>query len=110
MLSKASALSKLKKAKLTEFQKRVLIETSRIPIGKIATYGQIAERCGNPNAYRAVGTALRKNPFPIAIPCHRVIRSDGRLGRYSAGGEKRKRHLLLKEGAIKKPIAGVNKI
>lgn len=101
MISKTSALLKLKMSKLTEFQKRVLIETSKIPVGKTATYKQIASACGRPNAYRAVGTALRKNPSPIVIPCHRVIRSDGKLGRYSGRGERRKRQLLLMEGAIK---------
>ncbi len=110
MMNKALALSKLKRLKLTEFQKRVLIETSKIPIGRTSTYKQIASACGRPNAYRAVGTALRKNPFPIAIPCHRVIRGDGRLGRYSGGGEARKRLLLLKEGALKKAYAKNKKI
>ena len=101
MMNKALALSKLKRSKLTPFQKRVLIETSKIPVGRTATYKQIASACGRPNAYRAVGTALRKNPFPISIPCHRVIRSDGRLGMYSGGGEARKRRLLMSEGALK---------
>ena len=102
MMNKALALSKLKKSKLTAFQKRVLIETSKIPVGRTATYKQIASACGRPNAYRAVGTALRKNPFPVSIPCHRVIRGDGRLGMYSDGGEARKMYLLMREGALKK--------
>jgi methylated-DNA-[protein]-cysteine S-methyltransferase len=94
------AASLLKNSALTEFQKSVLIAVARIPLGKVLTYKQVAAMVGSPRAYRAVGTALRKNPFPIRIPCHRVIRSDGSLGKYSSGGTARKRTLLLAERAI----------
>lgn len=83
---------------LTEFQRRVLIEACRIPRGKTATYGDIAKRLGRPRACRAVGRALARNPLPVRIPCHRVIRSDGGVGNYSAGGARRKLALLRKEG------------
>jgi methylated-DNA-[protein]-cysteine S-methyltransferase len=85
---------------LTAFQRRVLEETRKVPRGQVATYAQIAKRLGKPKAARAVGQALRRNPVPIVVPCHRVIASDGSLGGY--GGEMRSRHklqLLHLEGA-----------
>ena len=85
---------------MTSFQKAVLLEVRRIPKGNTATYKQIAERIGHPKAYRAVGTALRKNPFAPFVTCHRVIRGDGSIGNYSAqGGSKAKLKLLKSEGA-----------
>ena len=73
----------------TPFQKAVWSETCRIPSGRLAAYGTIARRisCGSP---RAVGQALRKNPLPIIIPCHRVIGWDGRLTGFSGGVEIKK--------------------
>jgi len=88
----------LKEKKFTDFQIKVLEETCRIPRGKVATYQDIARRIGYPRAYRAVGTALRKNPHPIVIPCHRVIKLDGTPGQYAGGDSKRKISLLRKEG------------
>jgi len=82
---------------LHEFQKRVILLERRIPRGRTSTYGRIARRLGIPKAPRAVGQALARNPFPIIIPCHRVIRSDGSLGGYR-GGMKLKRALLEFEG------------
>jgi len=79
------------------FQQRVLLAEYAIPRGRISTYRLIAERLGDPNGARAVGTALATNPFPIVIPCHRAIRSDGSLGGYQ-GGLKMKRTLLEMEG------------
>ncbi|MGC8538118.1 MAG: methylated-DNA--[protein]-cysteine S-methyltransferase [Candidatus Micrarchaeia archaeon] len=58
---------------MTDFQKAMLLEVMSIPKGSTATYKQIAERIGNPNTYRAVGTVLRKNPFAPFVPCHRVV-------------------------------------
>ncbi len=90
----------MNKLGMTSFQKAVLLEVRRIPKGNTATYKQIAERIGHPKAYRAVGTALRKNPFAPFVPCHRVIRGDGSIGNYSArGGNKAKLKLLKSEGA-----------
>lgn len=84
----------------SEFYRRVWRETSRIPRGKVCTYGQIATKIDHPRAARAVGTALAANPFPLLIPCHRVIRSGGELGNYSAGGPAVKQHLLEREGVL----------
>ncbi|MHB9020310.1 MAG: methylated-DNA--[protein]-cysteine S-methyltransferase [Halothiobacillus sp.] len=73
-------------AMLTPFQQAVLTKTAEIPRGQVRSYGWIAKALNHPNASRAVGTALAKNPLPFVIPCHRVIRADGRLGAYTAGG------------------------
>jgi O-6-methylguanine DNA methyltransferase len=64
----------------TEFERNVLVATFKIPLGKITTYKRIAEKIGSPRAYRAVATALRKNPLSPIVPCHRVVRSDGKFG------------------------------
>lgn len=83
---------------LSEFQKAVLTAIDEIPAGQVRTYGEIAEQIMSPGAARAVGQALGNNPIPIVLPCHRVIASDGSLGGY-AGGLERKRKLLALEGA-----------
>ena len=67
----------------TKFQKKVWLELSKIPKGETRTYKEIAIAIGHPLAVRAVANACGKNPNPIKIPCHRVIRSDGKLGGYS---------------------------
>lgn len=86
---------------ITEFQRRVLEETRKIPRGQFSTYSEIAKRIGKPNASRAVGQALRRNPIPIVVPCHRVVASDGTLGGYSGRmGDERKVHLLKLEGVV----------
>jgi len=79
------------------FQRRVLLAEYGIPRGSVSTYGRIARRTGHPGAARAVGTALAKNPFPIAIPCHRALHADLSLGGYQ-GGLAMKRRLLEMEG------------
>ena len=82
----------------TKFQIQVWTEISKIPFGKTKTYKEIAISLGKPNSARAVANACGKNPYPIDIPCHRVIRSDGNIGGYSAaGGEKKKLELLKAE-------------
>ena len=87
------------KLKGTEFQLKVWSYLKKIPKGKIKTYAQVAKAIGKPKAVRAVANAIGKNPFPPKIPCHRVIRSDGKLGGYSAkGGIKTKKKLLKNEG------------
>jgi methylated-DNA-[protein]-cysteine S-methyltransferase len=63
---------------------------AKIPKGKVMTYKQVAARAGNPKAARAVGTLMAKNYNPT-IPCHRVVRSDGKIGNYNQGGRDRKR-------------------
>lgn len=82
---------------MLEFQSLVLKFVSRIPRGKVTTYKELARALGRPRAYRAVGNALSKKPHPLRIPCHRVVRSDGKIGKYMFGGE-RKAKLLTKEG------------
>jgi methylated-DNA-[protein]-cysteine S-methyltransferase len=83
----------------TQFQLKVWSYLMKIPKGKLKTYAQVAKAIGKPKAVRAVANAIGKNPFPPKIPCHRVIRSDGKLGGYSAkGGIKTKKKLLKNEG------------
>ena len=81
----------------TEFNKKVLCALAEVPYGETISYGQLAEKCGSPKAARAVGTAMRKNPFVIVIPCHRVLPQSGKLGNYSAGGPANKDWLLTFE-------------
>jgi O-6-methylguanine DNA methyltransferase len=84
----------------TDFQKRVWKEIDKIPYGKTVTYKEIAEKIDKPNASRAVANACGRNPSPVIRPCHRVIRTDGSIGGYSAsGGAKMKMKLLKKERA-----------
>ena len=83
--------------KCTKFQTRVLLAEYAIPRGRVSTYGRIAKHLGIPGGARAVGNALAKNPFPIVIPCHRAVRSNGALGGYQ-GGLDMKRALLKNEG------------
>ncbi len=85
----------------SEFQRKVFEIVSSIPKGEVRTYQWVAEKLGNSNAARAVGKALSKNPYPITIPCHRVIRKDGKLGGY-IWGVSRKKAILEAEKA---PVA-----
>lgn len=80
----------------TEFQRRVWAATSAIKFGETATYGEIARKIGVPNAARAVGGALNRNPLAIVVPCHRVVGSSGKLTGYD-GGVDRKAFLLTLE-------------
>ena len=85
----------------TAFQEKVWSELRRIPLGETRSYAQIAAAIGQPGAVRAVGTANGDNPVAVLVPCHRVIRSDGSLGGY-AGGLDRKRLLLDAEGVAQR--------
>lgn len=80
----------------TEFMRNVLVQTAKIPYGEVTTYKDLAEKLGT-RAYRAVGSALGKNPFPIVIPCHRVVKSNMMIGEYG-GGREMKKEILLNEG------------
>lgn len=83
----------------TKFQQRVWLEISKIPKGVIITYQDLAFRIGNPASVRAVANACGKNPYIIDIPCHRVVRKDGKLGGFSGGGGiLKKKKLLENEG------------
>ncbi len=84
------------------FQQRVLRTEARIPRGRVSTYGRIAAHISAPRAARAVGHALALNPFPLIIPCHRAVRSDGGLGGFQ-GGLAMKRRLLELEGVAFSP-------
>ncbi len=82
----------------TDFQLKVWETLLKIPMGQLTTYGTIAHRIGNPNASRAVGTAIGSNPVAFLIPCHRVIQSSGAFGGYM-WGETRKTAIIGWEGA-----------
>jgi methylated-DNA-[protein]-cysteine S-methyltransferase len=82
----------------TNFQIKVWQFLITIPKGKVTTYTKIAKAIGYPKAVRAVANALGNNPYPIIIPCHRVVRANGTIGGYSGiGGIKKKKELLRKE-------------
>ena len=75
----------------------VYVLLSKIPSGKVSTYGDIARALGHPKAARAIGRIIANNPNPISIPCHRVVKSNGELGGF-VYGEQMKREILEKEG------------
>lgn len=81
---------------LTPFQCTVLNETMKIPYGTVVTYESLAQKIGFPRGFRAVGNALSKNPFPLLVPCHRIVRGDGKIGGFSAGGGKKLKEKLLR--------------
>jgi methylated-DNA-[protein]-cysteine S-methyltransferase len=93
-----------KEAPLTGFELAVLKATLEIPFGETRSYQWIARRIGKPGAVRAVGSALRKNPWPLIIPCHRVIRSDGSPGLYAGKDDGRKKELIVLEQNIRKAM------
>ncbi len=84
--------------RLATFQQRVLAAIRDIPRGEIRSYRWVARTIGTPTAVRAVGSALARNPIPVLLPCHRVVRSDHRLGEYSGGGTAVKARILRWEG------------
>ena len=84
---------------VSEFDRRVLDVVAKIPYGETLSYREVALRAGFPRAFRAAGGALGRNPLPIIVPCHRVIRSDGGLGGFG-GGIEIKKYLLELEGAL----------
>lgn len=81
------------------FQRSVLTAEHSIPRGSVMTYSSLATLAGHPGSARAAGSALARNPFPLIIPCHRTVRSDGRPGGFQ-GGSEMKRRLLEREGVI----------
>jgi O-6-methylguanine DNA methyltransferase len=92
---------------VTEFQARVLRKAAEIPRGEVRPYSWVAGEIGKPGATRAVGTALARNPVPLVIPCHRVVRSDGTLGDYSLGEAANKGRLLREEGVDLERLRGL---
>ncbi|MDD5237231.1 MAG: MGMT family protein [Candidatus Omnitrophica bacterium] len=89
---------------MTPFAKKVYKAVLTIPLGEVRTYKWVARKIGKPAAVRAVGQALKNNPYPLLIPCHRVVSSGGSLGGYAWGGEKRKRALLNLESKIRQTM------
>jgi len=81
--------------KITPFAREVYKAVLTIPLGQVRTYEWVAKKAGRPNACRAVGQALKHNPFPLIIPCHRVIRKDKDIGGYALGRKKKERLLEL---------------
>lgn len=79
------------------FTRRTLRAATRVPYGELVSYGELARRVGSPRAARAIGNALGSNPIPIVVPCHRIVRTGGKLGGYT-GGIERKLALLQLEG------------
>jgi methylated-DNA-[protein]-cysteine S-methyltransferase len=83
----------------TDFRRRVVRRCREIPYGQVVSYGELAARAGFPGAARAVGNCMAANRLPLVVPCHRVVRADGRPGAYSApGGTRMKLRLLSLEG------------
>ncbi|MFH2145701.1 MAG: MGMT family protein [Candidatus Omnitrophota bacterium] len=83
--------------KLTLFEKKVLLAACKIKPGRLRTYKWIAQRIGRPRAQRAVGQALKKNPLPLLIPCHRVVASRGKTGGFSLGVDLKKKLICLEK-------------
>lgn len=81
---------------LTEFQRLVLSAAREVPFGTTVCYSDLARRIGRPRSARAVGNALRANPVPIVIPCHRIVRADGSLGGYGGPHRTGEKHRLLR--------------
>lgn len=88
---------------MTPFAIKVYKAVLSIPLGQVRTYKWVAAKAGSPRAYRAVGQILKRNPYPLIIPCHRVIKSSRELGGYVFGA-KHKQLLLVLEKEIKQPL------
>lgn len=85
---------------MTSFAKKVYRVVLTIPLGEVRTYKWVARKIGKPKAIRAVGEALKHNPYPLIIPCHRVIKSDGSLGGYVLGKKAKKTLLKLEKELV----------
>jgi len=91
-------VDKIDLSRATVFEKQVWLAAQSIPCGQTRSYGWIAKRIGKPSAARAVGQALGRNPIPILIPCHRVVRSNGQLGGFSGGIDMKQTLLAIEKG------------
>jgi methylated-DNA-[protein]-cysteine S-methyltransferase len=95
---------------LTPLQQAALKATAGIPYGQTRTYREVAQAAGNPGAARAAGTALAQNPYPVLIPCHRVIRSDGSCGQFGGGTHLKRAMLALeRQGLTAAAAAPINR-
>jgi O-6-methylguanine DNA methyltransferase len=90
-------MKKESEIKFTEFEKKILKVVSTIPVGQTRSYKWVAQKAGRPRAARAVGQVLKKNPFPLLIPCHRVIKNNGSIGGFSLGKKVKKSLLTLEK-------------
>lgn len=86
-------------------EQQVYKKLTEVPQGKVTTYGELAKAVGLKNGQRVIGQIMKKNPYPVIIPCHRVVKSDGKVGGYAYGGKikinmLKKEGLLIKEGKI----------
>jgi methylated-DNA-[protein]-cysteine S-methyltransferase len=95
-------------SELSPFTRKVLRTAAKIPYGQVRSYQWLAERLGKPKACRAVGNALARNPVPILIPCHRVVRRDGGIGRFVLGSGWKKRLLELEKRFAKTEASSNN--
>ena len=93
----------MKKNNLTDFEWKVLRATLKIPFGKTRSYKWVAKETGHPKAVRAVGSALKKNPYPLIIPCHRVVKASSEIGGYALG-KKMKANLLELESRLSQKL------
>jgi O-6-methylguanine DNA methyltransferase len=100
------AVPRLDLRRLSEFERAVLLKVLQIPRGEVRPYAWVAREIGSPKAVRAVGSALRRNPIPLLIPCHRVVRSDGSPGEYVFGSDA-KRAVLTAEGVDVEGLEGL---
>ena len=89
---------------MTPFTKKVYQIVLKIPLGRVRSYKWVAQKAGKPKAYRAVGTILKNNPYPLIIPCHRVVKNDLSLGGYALG-RRNKKMLLGLEKEIARCVA-----
>jgi methylated-DNA-[protein]-cysteine S-methyltransferase len=80
-----------------KLEEKVYKKLLEVPPGKVTTYGELAKAVGLQNGQRLIGKIMNKNPYPVIVPCHRVVKSDGKIGGY-AWGEKVKANMLTKEG------------
>ena len=85
---------------LTALQRKVLMATAEIPYGHTVSYGDLAEKIDRPRAYRFVGSTMGLNPVPLIIPCHRVIKSNGSIGRFGGGAVLKRELLNLEKGNL----------
>lgn len=92
----------LYRAQITPREQAVLEVVRRIPYGKTRAYGEVAKMAGFPRGARFAGNALHKNPFPVIIPCHRVIRADGSLGGFGSGCEMKRKMIALEAKMLQK--------
>jgi O-6-methylguanine DNA methyltransferase len=98
-------LSILKDSRLSGFERKVYRAVAGIPKGETRSYKWVAVKIGKPNASRAVGNALNRNPYPGIVPCHRVVRSDGSIGGYFKGTSVK--HKMLEREGVDLSLAGL---